>query len=295
MRVGDLNEQRQQLLPVLLQAELGSLLDRRLGVAAGIGERHHLGARGLGLQQERGEILGVERVPHAAEDLAAARFDDVGRVALQRVAERVIGGDEEPGVLAALDHRLPGHVREGVGVVGPVHARGRAGRAGEVGAARARHQEDAVLVPADLLDGERHRRGGHVDDGVDLLLVVPLARDVGADIGLVLVIGGDHLDRLAQHLAAEILDGHLRRDQRALAGGVGIEAAHVVEHAELDDAVGDLRLGGGGQRQDQQRGGDGGATDARHDFVLRLMMSHGVSTARPMMRPAFSSSSTALA
>src|SRR5260370_16287333 len=37
--------------------------------------------------------LGVERVPHAAEDLAAARLDAAGPVALQRMTPRVIGPD----------------------------------------------------------------------------------------------------------------------------------------------------------------------------------------------------------
>ena len=41
-----------------------------------------------------------------AEDLAAARLDDIGGVALERRAECVVGGDEEPAILAALDHRL---------------------------------------------------------------------------------------------------------------------------------------------------------------------------------------------
>ena len=66
-----------------------------------------------------------------------------------------------------------------------------------------------------------------------MLIVVPVARDGGADIGLILVIGADHLDRLSLHLAAEILDRHLRRDQRPFSGSVGVEARHVGEHAEL--------------------------------------------------------------
>ncbi|KTT89496.1 hypothetical protein NS44R_15010 [Mammaliicoccus sciuri] len=70
---------------------------------------------------------------HVAEHLAAGLLDDVGSVALQRHAESVVGGDEEPGVLAALDHRLAGDVRQRVGVVGPVHGVGRAGGAGDVG------------------------------------------------------------------------------------------------------------------------------------------------------------------
>ena len=44
------------------------------------------------------------------------------------------------------------------------------------------------------------------------------------EVGLVLVIGGDHLDLLAEHLAAEILDRHLRGFNRILAAVVGIDA-----------------------------------------------------------------------
>ena len=75
----------------------------------------------------------VERHVDAAEHLAAVRLDDRGGVALQRVAEGVIGGDEEPGVAARLDHRLAGAVGERIGVVGPMDGIGRAGLAGQVG------------------------------------------------------------------------------------------------------------------------------------------------------------------
>ena len=49
----------------------------------------------------------------------------------------------------------------------------------------------------DLGDRERDRGGRHVDDHVDALDVDPLADDVGADVGLVLVVGRQHLDRRA--------------------------------------------------------------------------------------------------
>ncbi len=56
------------------------------------------------------------------------------------------------------------------------------------------------------------------------------------------MIGGDHLDRLALHLAAVIGDRHLDGGQRALAGRVGIKARHVGQNADLDDIVGNLRV-----------------------------------------------------
>ena len=56
-----------------------------------------------------------------AEHLAAIGVDDRGGVALQRVAEGVVGGEEEPGVAAGLHQRLAGAVGQHVGVVGPVN------------------------------------------------------------------------------------------------------------------------------------------------------------------------------
>ena len=47
----------------------------------------------------------------------------------------------------------------------------------------------------------------------------------------------------ADAIAEGILTIHLDRCQRALAGGIGIEAGHVGQHADLDDVVGNLRVG----------------------------------------------------
>jgi hypothetical protein len=72
-------------------------------------------------------------------------------------------------------------------------------------------------------------------------------RDVGADVGLVLVVGEGDLDlelrvRVRLHV---ILRRHLRGHDRSLTGGVGIEARLIVEHADLDAAVeGGLAEGG---------------------------------------------------
>jgi hypothetical protein len=46
----------------------------------------------------------------------------------------------------------------------------------------------------DLVDRQRHRRGGNVENHVDAILIIPLARDGRADVGLVLVVGRDDLD-----------------------------------------------------------------------------------------------------
>ena len=63
VHVGDEDQQAGELLAALDDAELGRLLDRVDGVAAGIGEPDDLRLRGLRLQQEGGEVRGVDRVP----------------------------------------------------------------------------------------------------------------------------------------------------------------------------------------------------------------------------------------
>ena len=61
-----------------------------------------------------------------AEHLAAIGLDHRRGVALERMTEGVVGGEEEPGVAAGLDDRLAGAVGQHPGVVGPVHGVGRA-------------------------------------------------------------------------------------------------------------------------------------------------------------------------
>ena len=201
------------------------------------------------------EVLRVERRAHLAQHLAAVLQHDGLGVALERLAERVVGGDEEPRVAARLDDRAAGAVGQHPRVVGPVHGVGRARLAGQVRRRRARREERLALVLGDLVDGERDAGIRHVDDHVDLVDVVPLARDGRADVRLVLVVGRDDLDLVAALLDAGVLDGHLRRGDRARAGEVGVEARHVGQHADLDHVVGNLRLrGAGGERAgDRQR------------------------------------------
>ncbi len=195
---------------------------------------------------------------NVAEHLAAAFLDDVGRIPLQRHAEGVVGGDEEPGVLAALDHRLAGDVGQRIGVVGPVHGVGRAGDAGDVGTAAAGIDVDLVLLARQRRDWQRDRRGRHVEDRIDLVVVIPVAGDADADVGLVLMVSGHHLDRLALYLAAVIFDRHLDCRQRTLAGGVGVKARHVREYADLDDIVGNLGLCRAARQGDGKTGRDRG-------------------------------------
>jgi hypothetical protein len=99
-------------------------------------------------------------------------------------------------------------------------------------------------------ESERDRRIGDVEDRLHPFVVVPSARDVEADIHLVLVIGDEHLDLAAQNLAAEILDRHLRRLHGARAGQIGVGAGLVVHDADGEDALGE----GGAYQQAEGEG-----------------------------------------
>ena len=151
--------------------------------------------------------------------------------------ERVIVGDEEPAVAAALDHFLRGADRERVGVEHPLHRVGTAELAVEIGGARGVGDEQFFLVVGDVLHRKADRRHRHVDNEVDLLDIVPAPRDAGADIRLELMIADDHADRFAQHLAAEIVDRHLRGGDRSLPGRRGCRPVHVGENADFHDVV----------------------------------------------------------
>src|SRR6185503_20814724 len=85
------HQQAGETLPALHDAEFGRLLDRVNGVTARVGEADDLRLRRLCLQQERGEVVGVERVTDLAEHLASRFFDGPCRVTLERVAESVVG------------------------------------------------------------------------------------------------------------------------------------------------------------------------------------------------------------
>src|SRR5215472_13601927 len=217
-------------------------LDRVDGVAAGIGKPDDFGLRGLRLQQERGEIGAGEWVAHFAQHLAAALHHDRFGVALERVAEGVVGGEEEPGIAAALHDRVAGAVRQRPGVVNPMHGVGRARLAGEIGGRRAHRQEHLVLVAGELVDRERDRGGRHVRNGIDLVDVEPLARNAQADVGLVLVIAADDLDLHTLGGGTEILNRLARHPDRGSARDIGVDARLIVEHANLDRPAAILRI-----------------------------------------------------
>jgi hypothetical protein len=120
---------------------------------------------------------------------------------------------------------------------------GIAFRTGEVRGCRTRGDEQLVLLLRHFADREGDSRIRDVDDHVDLVDIEPQVGDVRSDIGLVLMIDGNDLDLHAFGGSAEILDRELGCGDRAWAAIVGIEARHIGQDANLDDAVSILRLG----------------------------------------------------
>src|SRR5262249_6936437 len=92
----------------------------------------------------------------------------------------------------------------------------------------------------DLSHGQRDRRSAKAGDHLHAVDVVPTPRDLGADIGLGLVIGRQDLDGSAEHLAADILDGHLH-GLDFTGGKVAIDAREGFHDADLERRRG-LRL-----------------------------------------------------
>ena len=174
--------------------------------------------------------------------LAARLHDDRRGVALERMAEGVVRGQEVPGVAAGLHQRLSGRVGQHVGVVDPVNRVRRALGVGEVRRRRAGIDHDGVLFLHDVVDRQPDAGVQHVHEDVDLLDVDPLPRDGGADVGLVLVIGRDQVDLPALGRHPGILDSHLGGNRRAGAAKVGVKSGLIGQHADLDVLV--LRAGG---------------------------------------------------
>src|SRR3954452_18160782 len=108
MNPGALNEQRPDLHG-LHQAELLGLLDAVLRVTACIGQPENFCAGCLRADEHGGEIAGLgEWILDAAQYPRSKLRDYVGGVTLQRLTERIIGGDEEPSVATFLHNRTTG-------------------------------------------------------------------------------------------------------------------------------------------------------------------------------------------
>ena len=175
------------------------------------------------------------------------------RVLLQRMAERIVGRDEEPGVGAFLHRGIDDAVRHRPGVVDPMQMVRAAMRAGDVGRGAAGEDRHLVLLLRQIADGESGGGQRHVGDDIDALVVVPIGRDRERDVGLELKIGLDDLGLDAWMGLHEVLDGHLRAEHRTGAGVGGIDADHVGEHADAyrlvrgAGAAGECSRGTGGK------------------------------------------------
>ncbi len=92
----------------------------------------------------------------------------------------------------------------------------------------------ALEPPNDFVDGETNGRVRHIGNRIDVILIDPAACDAGADVGLVLMIGGDDLHLEVRMLLHEIFGRHLCRRDRSLASVIGIRTGSVIKHADLD-------------------------------------------------------------
>jgi hypothetical protein len=121
----------------------------------------------------------------------------------------------------------------------PVKAGGRAFRG-----RGSRQRCNLAALTRKLLHCERDRGIGEIGNRGDALAVEPTARDRRGDISLVLMISVDHLDWAAEHIAAEVLDRHARREHRGRAAKVAIEAALVVTPMRIGSCCVRPREGG---------------------------------------------------
>ncbi len=240
-------------MAALENSEFAAELDGIDVVGRSAGQSDDLRLRGLGLEDEGGKVRRPERMPYRAKYFAAVLLDHLRGVVLQRISEGVIGGEEKPSIAAALDHLPRGADGERVGVEHPLHGVGRAEFAVKVGRSRGMGYEELLLFIGDALHRQADGGDRHVDDQVDLVTIVPLPGDAGRDVGFELMVGGNHRDRFAQHLAAEIVGRHLRRGHRTGAGRRRRRTGQVGENPDLHNVVRNLCFGEAA-RKDNERG-----------------------------------------
>ena len=118
-----------------------------------------------------------------------------------------------------------------------MHAVGRAGLVGQARRTGPIDDRNPVFLLGHLRDAERDGGIDQIGNHVDVFDIKPFARDSGSDVRLVLVIRDDQFDRLAENLAAEILDRHADCGDRAFSGFVGKLTGHIGQHADLHDVI----------------------------------------------------------
>ena len=214
-----------------------------------------------------------------AQHLAAGLGDDVGDVALQRVAEGIVGGEEEPALAAGLDDRRAGAVGQREGVVDPVHGVGVAELAGDVGRGRigargrsssCRRRRATVAIDEDEAPVPRITSTCSVSNQRPAMVAATSALFCTSAWTISIFLPTDR--------AAEIVDRHLHGDDGAGAVDVGIEARHVGEHAQLHHVVGQL-LGRRGRRPCRD-----GQAAAPQNTTLHQFPSQGFLVVRSLAR-----------
>ena len=163
-------------------------------------------------------------------------------VVLQLRTEGVVGSQEIPALAAGLDHRVARALGQRHGVVGPVQGVGVALLVGERRCGRADGDEELFLLGCDLGHGQCGAGIGATDQHIDALRVEPLARLGGGHVGLVLVVGVEHLDLLAGNGAAHVGHRHADGFHPGRAVDVRVQARHVGDDADADDIARDLGL-----------------------------------------------------
>ena len=172
-----------------------------------------------------------------ADDGSTTGFNHGGGVALHILAVGVVDRNEVPGLSARIQVSLHGAKRLRVVVVGPVDAVGGAHLARQVGAGRAVENSDAVFFLCQVLHAGSHCGDADVENRPHAA-VVPLPRNGQAGVGFVEVIRLQQLDWAVEHLAAEVVNGQLGRDDRTWPGQVGDKAGHVADDADLQRVAG---------------------------------------------------------
>ena len=146
-----------------------------------------------------------------------------------------------------------------------MHRAGHAQVIGEAIGSRAREHDDLVFLFGHIQHGQCGRRHGHIDNRIHTPRVKPFARLVGCNVGLVLVVCQNQLHLLAQHLATEIINGHLRCGGTAGPRDVGKRTIHVRDQPQPDHVVRNarsgLRLHGNGTGDAAQGGCQGNGMD----------------------------------
>src|SRR5215471_1629437 len=99
------------------------------------------------------------------------------------------------------------------------------------------------------------------------------------------MVSEDDLDLQSLGGGAEVLNGHAGGDHRALAGQVGVKARLVVEHTDLDDAVGNLRGGRAGEQgQNADEGHNSCDRHALYSFMAGARVSGGDSYSKVVVQ-----------